>query len=146
MDIDGLLRSLNGHSARYLVIGATAFPVYGYARATLDLDLFIDPTPENAARVRAALTDFGYDLTDVSVDELRTKKVLIRQYALETDIHPFVKGITFEDAWARRVNDQIKGVPVGFASLDDLIRMKEAAGRPKDLEDLRVLRRLRDGK
>jgi predicted nucleotidyltransferase len=143
VDIDALLRSLNARKARYLVIGATAFPIYGYARATLDLDLFIEPTEENASRVRAALTDFGYDLTDVSVEELRTKKVLIRQYTLETDIHPFVKGITFEDAWARRVSDQIKGVPVAFASLDDLIRMKEAAGRPKDLEDLRVLRRLR---
>jgi predicted nucleotidyltransferase len=143
MDIDALLRSLNARKARYLVIGATAFPVYGYARATLDLDLFIEPTEENASRVRAALTDFGYDLTDVSVEELRTKKVLIRQYTLETDVHPFVKGIAFEDAWARRVTDQIKGVPVAFASLDDLIRMKEAAGRPKDLEDLRVLRRLR---
>jgi len=143
VDIDALLRSLNARKARYLVIGATAFPVYGYARATLDLDLFIEPTEENASRVRAALTDFGYDLTDVSVEELRTKKVLIRQYTLETDVHPFVKGITFEDAWARRVNDQIQGVPVAFASLDDLIRMKEAAGRPKDLEDLRVLRRLR---
>ena len=143
MDIDALLRSLNARKARYLVIGATAFPVYGYARATLDLGLFIEPTEENASRVRAALTDFGYDLTDVSVEELRTKKVLIRQYTLETDVHPFVKGITFEDAWARRVNDQIQGVPVAFASLDDLIRMKEAAGRPKDLEDLRVLRRLR---
>ena len=143
MDIDALLRSLNARKARYLVIGATAFPVYGYARATLDIDLFIEPTEENASRVRAALTDFGYDLTDVSVEELRTKKVLIRQYTLETDVHPFVKGITFEDAWARRVNDQIQGVPVAFASLDDLIRMKEAAGRPKDVEDLRVLRRLR---
>lgn len=146
MDIDGLLRSLNAHRVRFLVIGATAFPVYGYARATLDLDIFIEATEENAARVRAALTEFGYDLTDVSVDELRTKKVLIRQYALETDVHPFVKGLTFEEAWARRVEDQITGVPVAFACLDDLIRMKEAAGRPKDLEDLRVLRRLRDSK
>ena len=143
MDIDALLRSLNARKARYLIIGATAFPIYGYARATLDIDLFIEPTEENASRVRAALTDFGYDLTDVSVEELRTKKVLIRQHTLETDVHPFVKGVTFEDAWSRRVNDQIKGVPVAFASLDDLIRMKEAAGRPKDLEDLRVLRRLR---
>jgi predicted nucleotidyltransferase len=146
VDIDGLLRSLNGHKARYLVIGASAFPVHGYARATLDLDIFIEPTEENVARVRTALTEFGYDLTDVSLDELRTKKVLIRQYALETDVHPFVKGVTFEDAWARRVNDQIQGVPVAFACLDDLIRMKEAAGRPKDLEDLRVLRRLREGR
>ena len=44
------------------------------------------------------------------------------------------------------MEDQIKGVPVAFACLADLIRMKEAAGRPKDLEDLRVLRRLRDSK
>ena len=144
MDIEGLLRSLNAHKARYLVIGATAFPVYGYARATLDLDLFIEPTDDNAARVRAALVEFGYDLTDVSVEELRTKKVLIRQYMLEADVHPFVRGVTFEQAWAGRVEDRIKDVPVPFASLDDLIRMKEAAGRPKDLEDLRILRKLRD--
>jgi len=59
VDIDGLLRSLNAHRVRFLVIGATAFPVYGYARATLDLDIFIEATEENAARVRAALTEFG---------------------------------------------------------------------------------------
>jgi len=144
VDIEGLLRSLNGRKARYVVIEATAFPVYGYARATLDLDLFIDATVENAARVRAALADFGYDLTDVSAEELRTKKILIRQYAVETDIHPFVKGVaSFDDVWARRVEDRIGDVPVPFASLDDLIRMKEAAGRPKDVEDLRVLKKLK---
>jgi hypothetical protein len=41
------------------------------------------------------------------------------------------------------VQDRIGDTPAFFASLDDLIRMKEAAGRPRDLEDLRVLRRLR---
>jgi len=46
-------------------------------------------------------------------------------------------------AEARRVQDRIGETHSSFASLDDLIRMKEAAGRPKDLEDLRVLRRLR---
>jgi hypothetical protein len=46
VDIDALLRSLNARKARYLIIGATAFPVYGYARATLDLDLFIEATEE----------------------------------------------------------------------------------------------------
>jgi hypothetical protein len=143
MDIEGLLRSLNAHSARYVIIGATAFPVHGYARATLDLDIFIEPTEENARRVRGALLDFGYDLTDVSVEELLSKKVLIRQYLLETDIHPYVRGAEFDEVWARRVEDCIGNTPVAFASLDDLIRMKEAAGRPKDLEDLKALRALR---
>lgn len=43
MDIEVLLRSSNAHEARYVVIGATAFPVHGHPRATLELDLFIEP-------------------------------------------------------------------------------------------------------
>jgi predicted nucleotidyltransferase len=146
LDIEGLLKSLNAHSVRYVVIGATAFPVHGYARATLDLDLFIEPTAENAARAREALVAFGYDMSDVAVDEMLVKKILIRQYMLETDLHPFVKGVSFDEVWARRVEDRIGETPAAFAGLEDLIRMKEAAGRPKDLEDLRVLRKLRDEK
>ncbi len=144
MDIESLLRSLNARSVRYVVIGATAFPVHGYARATLDIDLFIEPTPENARRALEALAEFGYDVHGVSVEELLSKKVLIRQYLVETDIHPYVKGVEFDQVWERRVMDRIGATPAAFASLDDLISMKEAAGRPKDLEDLRVLRKLRD--
>jgi hypothetical protein len=143
VDIESLLRSLNDHSVEYVLIGATAFPVHGYARATLDVDIFIRATPENARRTRRALTDFGYDLTEVTDDELLTKKVLVRQSLVEADIHPYVRGVTFDEVWSRRVHDRLGQTPTAFASLDDLIRMKEATGRPKDLEDLRVLRRLR---
>jgi predicted nucleotidyltransferase len=143
VDIEGLLRSLNDHSVEYVLINATAFPVHGYARATLDVDIFIRATLPNAQRTRRALTTFGYDLTDVTDEELLTKKVLIRQYLVEADIHPFVSGVTFDEVWSRRVDDRLGRTPTAFASLDDLILMKEAAGRPKDLEDLRVLRRLR---
>jgi predicted nucleotidyltransferase len=145
VDIESLLRSLNDHEVEYVLIGAAAFPVHGYARATLDVDVFIRATDDNVRRTRQALTAFGYDLADVSHDELRTRKVLIRQYLVEADIHPFVAGVTFDDVWSRRVVDRFGQTPAAFASLDDLIRMKEAAGRPKDVEDLRVLRRLRDG-
>jgi hypothetical protein len=143
VDIESLLRSLNDHSVEYVLIGATAFPVHGYARASLDVDIFIRATPENAQHTRRALTAFGYDLNEVTDEELLTKKVLIRQYLVEADIHPYVSGVTFDEVWSRRVHDRLGQTPTAFASLDDLIRMKEAAGRPKDLEDLRVLRRLR---
>ncbi len=139
MDTEGLLKSLNAHRARFVIIGATAFPVHGYARSTLDIDLFIEPTEENAKRVLAALSDFGYDVTDLTVEDVLTKKILIRQYILETDLHPFVAGISFEEVWEHRIQDQIGETPAYFASLDDLIAMKRAAGRPKDMEDLRVL-------
>ncbi len=143
MDTESLLRFLNARKARYVVIGATAFPVHGYARATLDVDLFIEASEENARRVRDALSDFGYDVTDLTIDDLLKKKVLIRQYILQTDLHPFVAGATFEDVWRNRVESHLGRTPAAFASLDDLIRMKEAAGRPKDLEDLKVLRKLK---
>jgi predicted nucleotidyltransferase len=143
MEVEGLLRSLREHKVRFVIIGATAFPVHGYSRATLDTDIFIEPTPLNAQRAREALQAFGYDMSDVSVDDLLTKKLLIRQYVVETDIHPFVKGTTFERIWANKVKARFGRTFVWFASLDDLIEMKQAAGRPKDKEDLKFLRRLR---
>ena len=143
MDTESLLKSLNAHSVRYVVIGAAAFPVHGYARATLDVDILIDASEENARRTWQALHDFGYDVTDLTVEALRTKKILIRQYLVETDVRPFVAGVAFAEVWVNRVAGEVGKTTAWFASLDDLIRMKEAAGRPKYLEDLRVLRRLR---
>ncbi len=144
MDPERLLRSLNAHRVRYVVIGAAAFPVHGYARATLDIDILIDATPANARRTLIALREVGYDVTDVTLEDLLTKKLLIRQYILETDIHPWAVGVTFEEVWKNRVRDKIGTTPANFAGLDELIRMKQAAGRPKDVDDLRVLLRLKE--
>jgi predicted nucleotidyltransferase len=146
MEVEGLLKSLKENKVRFVIIGATAFPVHGYSRATLDTDIFIEPTPLNAERAREALRAFGYDMSDVTVDDLLTSKVLIRQYLVEADIHPFVKGTTFERVWANKVKARFGKTFVWFASLEDLIEMKKAAGRPKDKEDLKFLRRLKGRK
>ena len=143
MDVENLLKLLKEHKVRFVIIGATAFPVHGYSRATLDIDLFIEPSQANARRTRESLKSFGYDVSDITVDDLLTKKVLIRQYLVETDIHPFVKGISFDRIWTNKVKAKFGDVFVWFASLDDLIKMKQAAGRPKDAEDLKFLRRLK---
>ncbi len=143
MDTEKLLQCLNARRVRYVVIGATAFPVHGYVRATLDIDVFIEPTEENARATKEALADFGYDVTDLTINDLLRKKVLIREYVLQTDIHPFVAGATFGEVWQNRIESRLGETPASFAGLDDLIRMKKAAGRPKDHEDLRVLRELR---
>ena len=95
MDTEGLLKSLKDHKVRFVIIGATAFPVHGYSRATLDIDIFIQPDKSNAQKTLSALKDFGYDVGDITIDDLLTKKILIRQYLVETDIHPHVKGIRF---------------------------------------------------
>jgi hypothetical protein len=126
-----------------VIIGATAFPVYGYSRATLDIDIFIKPETSNAEKTLSALEEFGYDITDITVDELLTKKILIRQYLVETDIHPYVKGVSFDNVWKNKVKAKFGDTFVWFASLDDLIKMKKAAGRPKDREDLKYLLKLK---
>lgn len=143
MDTEGLLKSLKDHKVRFVIIGATAFPVHGYSRATLDIDIFIKPERSNAEKTFSALNDFGYDVSDVTVNELLTKKILIRQYLVETDIHPYVKGVSFDEVWKNKVKAKFGDTFAWFASLDDLIKMKKAAGRPKDLEDLKYLLRLK---
>ena len=143
MDIEGLLKSLNGHRVKFVVIGAMAFPVHGYSRVTLDIDIFIKPDRENANRTWEALQAFGYDMADVKIQDLLTKKLLIRQYEVETDLHPFVKGVTFDQVWRRKVRARVENTSVYFASLDDLITMKQAAGRSKDREDLSYLLKLK---
>ncbi len=143
MDTENLLKSLKEHKVDFVIIGATAFPIHGYARATLDIDIFIRPTEENAKKTLVALGDFGYDITDVKKEDLLKKKLLIRQYAVETDIHPFVTGITFERAWKNKERAKFGNTFVYFASLSDLIKMKQAAARPKDLEDLKYLKKLK---
>ena len=144
MNAEKLLKLLKENRVKFVIIGATAFPVHGYSRATLDIDIFIKPEKANAKRTLKTLKQFGYDVADLTIDELLTKKVLIRQYRVETDIHPDVKGTTFEKIWKNKVKAKFGQTFVWFASLDDLITMKKAASRPQDLEDLKYLRRLKN--
>lgn len=140
MDTEKLLRSLKENRAIFVIIGATALPVYGYARATLDIDLFIKPDLRNIKRVMKALQEFGYDLMDLTPKDFLKNKILIRQYSVEADIHPFVKGISFDDVWKNKIRAKFGKTEVYFPSLDDMIKMKKAAGRAIDKEDLKYLR------
>lgn len=146
MDIESLLKSLQDHNVKFVIIGAAAFPVHGYARATLDTDIFIEPSVANARRCLAALRDFGYDVNQITARDLLKKKTLIRQYLVEVDIHPYVKGATFRSVWEHKVKDKTGNVETHFACLEDLIKMKRAAGSPKDKEDLKILHKLKKNK
>ena len=63
-----------------------------------------------------------------------------------TDIHPFVKGVTFEKIWKNKIKSKFGDTEAFFPSLDDIIKMKKAAGRSKDLEDLKFLERIKKRK
>ena len=143
MKIEDLIKLLNEQSAEYIIIGAQALAAHGYVRATEDLDILINPTEKNIARVRAALEAFGYDTSDASLEDFQEKKILFRQYWYDIDIHPFASGVETKEALKNKFSGLYEEVPTYFSSLDDLIKMKKAAGRPQDLEDLKYLEEIK---
>lgn len=83
-----------------------------------DIDLFIRPELENARRTLEALKEFGYDVTDLNEEDLLSKKVLVRPYLAETDIHPFVGGVSFDRVWKNRVFSRYGNEKACYASLE----------------------------
>ncbi|MDO8527844.1 MAG: hypothetical protein Q7T03_09180 [Deltaproteobacteria bacterium] len=143
MKIEDLLKLLNEKRAEYIIIGAQALAAHGYVRATSDIDILIRPTEANIASVRAALEAFGYDTSEATDEDFKTRKILFRQYWIDVDIHPTASGADTEDMLKNKFAGVYEGIPTQFASLDDLIKMKRAAGRPNDLEDLRYLEEIK---
>jgi hypothetical protein len=147
-DFTDLLAALLQADARFLVVGAYALAVHGTPRATGDLDVWIDRTPANAARIWAALIDFGAPVGAIGVSETDlTKPGLVVQVGLpprRIDVLTEISGITFDIAWPERVIHPIGALAVPFLGRAALIANKRAAGRLKDLADLDALRAQRD--
>ena len=110
-------------------------------RSTVDIDIWIDATDDNAQRVWRALAEFGAPLEDLSVSlQDLTRPAVVIQLGLppnRIDILTGVSGLTFEAAWPNRVDDVLEGVRVPIIGLADLIENKRAAGRDKDRADVK---------
>jgi hypothetical protein len=69
-DFVEMLSALSAAGADYLIVGAYAMAAHGWPRATGDIDIWVRPTPDNAARVLRALEAYGAPLFDLSADDL----------------------------------------------------------------------------
>jgi hypothetical protein len=143
-DTQDFLLRLARHQVRYVLIGGTAVIHHGYARLTGDVDFLYDRSPKNAARLWSALVEFwgGSVPALTSVDELMDEDVVV-QFGRPPNRINLIAGlrtVTFAQAWQNRVREEItvngQDVPVWILGLAELRRSKEAAGRPKDLDDL----------
>lgn len=103
-DFVDVLRALCAEQVEFLVVGAHALAVHGVVRATGDLDLWVKPTVENAARVVRALLRFGAPLAHHHVDEADfARPGTVYQLGLpprRIDVLTQPTGIDFEHAWA----------------------------------------------
>jgi predicted nucleotidyltransferase len=141
-----LLRKFNDHDVRFLIVGAYAVMKYTEPRYTKDLDIWVEPSPANAEKVYKALADFGAPMEAVTPQDF-TNQDLVFQIGVEPhriDVLMAVKGLTFAEAWARRVETEFEEVPMCVVSRKDLLVSKEAAGRPQDLLDAEAVRKATD--
>lgn len=140
-DLREFVASLTSSRAEFLVVGAHAVAYHGYPRFTGDIDLWVRPSADNAARVLKALDMFGFGGLGLKVDDLVSpgKVVQLGYPPNRIDLLTAISGVTFDEAWADRVHGLLDDLPVDYLSLANLVRNKRASGRTKDLADLERL-------
>lgn len=130
------------HHVRFVIVGGHAVAGHGEPRLTEDLDVFVEPTRENAERLRLALLDFGFAGAAPSVDELSMpgKIWMLGRKPWRIDILTGIDGVSFEQAWNGKVEAQFVSSPLYVIGKTELIANKKASGREKDLRDVAVLK------
>ena len=137
-DFVDLLRAFIAADVRFLIVGAYALALHGRPRATGDLDLWVEPTPENAKRVLGALREFGAPLADI-VEADFARPGVVYQIGVppgRIDILTDLTGLTFGEAWPDRLLRAFGDVEADFIGRASFIRNKRATGRSKDLGDI----------
>jgi len=122
------------------VIGGIAAVLHGVPRATFDLDILIEAKPENAKNLLKAFLDAGLGTAALTTpEELLSQEITIFKDRVRIDVQTSTPGLKFEEAWERRETMEYQKQKFYVVSREDLISSKRAAGRPVDLEDVRLL-------
>jgi len=140
-DFEDMLLFLAKHKIRYLIIGGLAFIYHAKPRYTKDMDLWIDPDPENVKRTNNALAEFG---SPFLLNPKKKKEIL--QLGIAPDRIDFIMnvvGVKFETAWKKRVEGRYGNARANWIDIDSLIRIKSRIDNPRHQEDARVLREVK---
>lgn len=132
-----------GAGTRFLVVGAHALAVHGVARATGDLDVWVDASPQNASHVWSALVEFGAPVEAIGLDATDFSQpdrvIQIGLPPRRIDIMTEISGVAFGEAWKQRVVHVVETMEIPFISREHLVQNKRVAARAKDLADLEEL-------
>ena len=139
-----LLQLLNENQVEYLVVGAYAVMHHTQPRFTKDLDIWLNPTPENAHKVQKVFHEFGMPFEGVTRDDFSQPGL---QYAVGAppcmfDFLTSLPELDFMEAWEDRAVGELDDFVVNYLSMPFLIKAKKVAGRPQDLADLEELKKL----
>jgi hypothetical protein len=140
-DLREFVELLNSRKIKYLLVGGHAVAFHGFPRFTGDVDFFVDPSPENAALVASAVSDFGFSELGLTEADFRGPETIVQlgRAPNRIDILTSVTAVSFAEAWETRVETELDGLPVWVISKDLLVRNKLATARPQDLADVERL-------
>ncbi len=133
------LSSLNENGVRYLLLGGWAVGIYGYPRATGDMDIFIAVDDTNLDHLLKALYQFG--APSISKDHFKEEGNVFRmgRSPVKIEILSSASGIQFENCYERRRVVTVDTLDISLISREDLIINKKKAARPQDLADVERL-------
>jgi hypothetical protein len=144
-----VFRTLDRHGVLFVLIGGLGARLHGSPTVTNDTDICYERSPENLGRLAAALRQLGAKLRGAPEDvpfQLDAATLAAGDHFTFTtkagnlDCLGVPAGVGGFDELQREANSfDVDGLKVDVASIDDLIRMKRAAGRPKDLVEIEVL-------
>lgn len=141
-DFKEFVELLIKNKAEYLVVGGYAVAIHGYPRYTGDLDIWLNPTPENAKSILRAVNEFGFSSFNLTESDF-TKPGNVIQLGyppLRIDLLTEVDGVTFEECFINRKEVQIDNLVVNFIGYEDLIKNKKESGRLRDIDDIENLK------
>jgi hypothetical protein len=139
-DFKDLFVLFNAHGVEYLVVGGYALAFHGAPRYTRDMDILIRATRDNAARMLAAIAEFGFPFELAPEEFDKPDQILQIGYPpYRVDVITSIDGVSWEEAWNGRQAGECGGVPVHFLGRDQFIANKLASGRLKDLADVEAI-------
>ena len=143
-DLVTLCRNLNECLVDYVIVGGFAVIRHGYIRATGDIDLLVENSPENIERIRQALAylpDGESDkIADSDLDQYRVVRV---SGEITVDLLSKACDVTYSSARHHIQYDEIDGVKIPYLKPALLIKTKMGV-RPKDIQDRNFLQHLVD--
>ena len=141
-DFEDILELFAHQRVQYLIVGGLAFIFHAKPRYTKDIDLWVDPDPENVRRANQALEEFGSPEL-MTVDE--PEEILQLGVAPNRiDLLRETVALEFAEAWPRRIEGRYGTAPAMWIDLQGLLTIKSAIDHPRHQEDARVLRAVLD--
>ncbi len=136
-DMQDLLRLLEKHGVQYVLVDGFAVNYYGYVRTTQDIDILVNPSPENAKRVMTTLSDFGFGGAGIprTLFEREGSAVHLGNEPNRIDILTGLKGLSNRTIFAGAQIVDVDGIAVRIISFEHLVEVKRRSDRPRDLAD-----------